>query len=109
MTSPTPLPLSIIQTYLQRVTYRPGWTIVAYSDPWEGVIIRIVGSVENSYDPGHFIDLGVVSYLPPVQTVDELSQWLAWRLGRIENHEMREWLKCDGKPIYDPHAEDGAE
>jgi hypothetical protein len=35
-----------------------------------------------------------------------LEEWLAWRLGRLEVHEMREFLKRDGRVIFDPHGAD---
>jgi hypothetical protein len=37
--------------------------------------------------------------------VDYLLVWLAWRLGRVESHEMREHLRVDGALPFNPHAE----
>jgi hypothetical protein len=35
---------------------------------------------------------------------ESLRLWMAWRLGRIESHEMREFFKVDGRPVFDPHV-----
>lgn len=103
------LTIDQIKEHLRLITYRPGWTIEAYQGSWEGIHIRIVApKVEDSYNPGEFVDLGITSHLPPMQNFHQLETWLAWRLNRIETHEMREWLKFGGVPIFNPHS-DGAE
>jgi hypothetical protein len=93
-----------IRTQLGRVTYRDGWTFTLYEDEWEGPHLFIVAPVPNAYDPGQTIDLGVRSPLPPMPDADYLHRWLAWRLGRIESHEMREMLRVDRVALFDPHA-----
>jgi hypothetical protein len=93
-----------IASHLERITYRPGWTITAQDDEWEGQQIRIVAPVPNSYRPGQTVDLGITSFLPPMQTTADLERWLIWRLARIENHEAREFFRVDGHIRYDPHA-----
>jgi hypothetical protein len=50
--------------------------------------------------------LDVHSMLPPMRDTIALEEWLAWRLGRLEVHEMREFLKRDGRVIFDPHGAD---
>jgi hypothetical protein len=102
------LPLEDIRAHLGRITYRPGWTFEAYEDEHEGYKLRILAPVENSYRPGETVDLGIDSFLPPLETTHELETWLAWRLRRIESHESREWLRRDGQLISDPHAHENA-
>lgn len=92
-----------INAELERLTYKPGFTFRAYEDPWEGQKIRIVGTVPDSYNPEQTVDLGIDSFLPPCQDAWDLRRWLAYRLKRIEIHEMLEFLKLDGAPIWDPH------
>lgn len=99
------LTLPDIQGALDRITYRPDWTFTAYEDQWEGPHLLIVAPVPNSYRPTETVDLGIRSPLPPMPDTEALHRWLAWRLGRVENHEMREWFKVDGRPLFDPHAE----
>lgn len=94
-----------IQEHLKRISYMPGWEITVYDGRWEGqhVVIRTV--VPDSYNPGSDVVLDVHSMLPPMRDIDALEEWLAWRLCRLATHEVREFLRRDGKPIYDPHAE----
>jgi hypothetical protein len=93
-----------IQAELQRITYREGWTFTAYDGRWEGQHLTIRADLPDAYNPGHTVTVQVESALPPIPDVDYLLIWLAWRLGRVENHEMREHLRVDGAPVYNPHA-----
>ena len=94
-----------IQEQLARISYKPGWSFRAYDGRWEGQHLVITTEVEDSYRPGETTTLDVHSMLPPMADADALHAWLAWRLQRIETHEMREFLKLDGKVLFDPHAE----
>lgn len=96
---------SEIQDHLSRITYKPGWELKIYDGRWEGQHLVITTVVPDSYHPGETVTLDVHSMLPPMRDGNALDEWLAWRLGRIEVHEMREFLRRDGRPIYDPHAE----
>lgn len=99
------LTLHEVQTELARITYKPGWTLKARQSMFEGVVLRIVAEgLINSYRPKETIDIGIDSFLPPVESVEQLHSWLAWRLDRIESHESREWLKRDGRVLFDPHV-----
>jgi hypothetical protein len=100
------LTLHQIQSALSRVTYRPGWTITAHPHPFEGAQLRIVArGVPDSTNPAASIDLGIDDWIPPLPDLDALWRFLAWRLGRIEQHEMREWLRVDSRPVFNPHPE----
>jgi hypothetical protein len=89
---------------LRNITYRPGWTITVREGRFEGPHLTVHAQVENSYRPGETTVLDIHSPIPPMTTAAQFDAFLAWRLGRIECHEMREWLQRDGKPIFDPHA-----
>jgi hypothetical protein len=93
-----------INAELERLSYKPGWQFRAYDDQWEGQKVRIVGTVPDSYNPDATVDLGIDSFLPPLCDEWDLRRWLAYRLKRIETHEMLEFLKLDGSPIWNPHA-----
>lgn len=98
--------LAEVQAALTDIQYRPGWTFTASEHPFgEGLMVRIVAPVPNAYRPNETTVLGVDSYLPPIRDVADLHRWLLWRLTRIEVHEAQEWLRIDGRPIFDPHAE----
>lgn len=94
-----------LAAHLERITYKTGWSFEVYDGRWEGQHIVIRTEVEDTYSPGHKVVLDVHSMLPPMRDVDDFENWLAWRLGRLEIHEMREFLKRDGEVIFDPHAE----
>lgn len=91
--------------HLNHISYKPGWEIYVYDGRWEGQHIVIRTEIEDTFNPGEKLVLDVHSMLPPMPSLDYFNEWLAWRLGRLEIHEMREFLKMDGKPIFDPHAE----
>jgi hypothetical protein len=97
-----------INAELERLSYMPGWSFKAYDHPDEGQMIRIVGErVLDSYNPGETLDIGVNSFLPPLSDEWDLRRWLKYRLKRIATHEVLEWLKLDGEPIWDPHRVTG--
>jgi hypothetical protein len=98
------LPLGAIAEHLARVTYKPGWSLSAYQGRFEGPHLVVHAEVEDAYRPGSLTTLDVHTFLPPIDTTDSLERVLAWRLARLETHEMREWLKRDGRAIFDPHA-----
>lgn len=94
-----------LQAHLARLEYKPGWTFDVYDGAWEGQHIVIRTEVPDTYTDGTVV-LDVHSMLPPLPSLDYFERWLAWRLARLEVHEMREFLKRDGHPIFDPHAPD---
>ena len=113
------------------MTYKPGWTFEVYDGQWEGLhlvirtkledanlshtsgcIAKLIsdGEKQTSADECHCgaqlkTVLDIHSMMPPMESIEQFERWLAWRLGRIELHEMREFLQLDSKPIFDPHAE----
>jgi hypothetical protein len=99
-----PLSTQQIREHLKRLAYKPGWAFKAYDGRWEGQHLVIETTVPNTYRPGQTVTLRVESMLPPLRDTHQLEEWLAWRLGRLEIHEMREHLKRDGLCIHDPHA-----
>lgn len=90
---------------LSRVTYLPGWTFKFHRDQHEGVVLTIEAMVPDAYHPEKDVMLRIHTYVPPVTTPNGFYEWLLWRLERIASHETREWLRVDGKPVSDPHAE----
>lgn len=93
-----------MQNVARRMSYKPGWSFTVYEGEWEGphVAIKVEG-LPNTYQDEP-IDICVHSMVPPMEHPGQFTRWLAWRIGRIELHEMREFLKLDGKILYDPHA-----
>lgn len=94
-----------LREHLTKVTYKPGWSFTVYDGEWEGQHIVIRTVVHDAYDPTKTTALDVHSMLPPMDSIDQFNNWLMWRLGRIEVHEMREFFRVNGTPVSDPHKE----
>lgn len=100
-----PLSVETLDEHLDNITYKPGWEFEVYQGAFEGPHIRITTVCDDSYHPGEKVTLDVHSQLPPMFDLEYFEQWLLWRLMIIETHEAREFLRKDGKPIFDPHKE----
>lgn len=94
-----------LENELSIITYRPGWMLTLWNDPYEGIMLYILASVRNSYNPDEETELRIVTWVPPIPDMNYFHQWLFWRLRAIEIHECMEWFKVDGTPIFDPHED----
>jgi hypothetical protein len=92
-----------VRDVVETLTYRPGWAMSLYLDPHEGLHVAIEAEVDDAYHPGQMIHLDIHSALPPFADEDAVEQWMLWRLERIGSHEVREWLRRDGRIVSDPH------
>jgi hypothetical protein len=110
---------------LRERAYRPGWTFTAYTgDTTRQVVLQILTTVQDSYQPGRTVPLEIYSPVP-TYIEDELAfdKWLAWRLQQAEVHESQEWYRrqvvrvgnsgtgdmvTKWVPVFNPHA-DGAD
>jgi hypothetical protein len=97
-----------IREHLAGLTYKPGWAWTLEEDEWEGPYVRFLVDVPDAYAPTETVTLGINSWLPPVDTREQLDKWLAWRIARIEIHESLEFLRREGRPVFDPHAQEVA-
>lgn len=88
---------------LEHLSYKPGWTFHIYDGVWEGQHFVIRTEVLDA-SIAATTTLDIHSMLPPCADLQAFHRWLAWRLQRIETHEMREFLRRDGTPLFDPHA-----
>lgn len=106
---------NVVVVLLDEVTYRPGWTITAHRHPF-GTYILIDAevldsekwdssiSVEDNYRKGNTTRVGVRACVPPeLNSASAFYDWLEWRLGKVEHHEMREFFMVRGKPWDSPH------
>lgn len=73
---------------------------------WEGPYIRILYALDDNFNPGEKITLGINSFLPPFRETKDFDLWLQWRMWRIEGHEARERFVVEGRTPFNPHAED---
>lgn len=103
---PQPLQVPEIRALLAEIEYMPGWTFEVDSGPWEGIQLIIRANLPDSYNPGERIQIGIRSYMPPLLSIEQFDRWMVWRLERIASHEVREFYRRDGKPVFDPHTEE---
>jgi predicted metal-dependent enzyme (double-stranded beta helix superfamily) len=94
-----------IALLLNQVTYKPGWSFTIHRHTWEGLCVDITITMPNSYKPGEDVTLNIRTPVPPIVNAKHFHDWLMWRLGRIESHEMREFYKVNGRVVDNPHAE----
>lgn len=96
-----------VEDLINEISYKPGWEILAYETPAQGIWIKIRAEVIDSYNPHRSVVLDIKSPLPPMDNAEDFYVWLRWRLERIEVHECHEWLKWkrNGSPLFNPHAE----
>jgi len=101
------LSLEQLRAVLARVSYKPGWSFSLWESRWEGICMGIRFQATDSYasSPGVGVTINVKTFVPPCPNEQYFLAFLAYRLSRIELHEMREFLKVDGKCLDDPHAE----
>lgn len=98
------LTVADLQAHLDRLSFQPGWAVEVYEGRFEGPHVRIAAVVANSYAASEPVELDIHSMLPPMPSLDYFEVWLEWRLARVARHEVREWFKRDGRPVFDPHA-----
>lgn len=101
--APSFLSADQITALVARMSYRPGWELSVFIDPWEGPVFRVVAEIDNAYRPGETVELRINSRIPPCRDEDALIEWIMWRLLQIESHEAREFYRLDNAMIYDPH------
>lgn len=103
----THLSFEQLEDRLASFSYKPGWTMELHeSESYAGSFLMISFEAEDAYRPGRRTIIGIRSALPPIEFFrchEMLDQWLLSRVIQAENHEAKEWLKCDGVMIFDPH------
>lgn len=92
-----------IREAVARRSYKPGWELSTFLDPFEGPVFRVVLKIENAYRRGELIPLRINSRMPPIPDEGYLDLWILWRLSQIELHEVREFYARDGEMVFDPH------
>jgi hypothetical protein len=91
---------------LEHVTYKPGWRLTLFQHQWEGIWMAIRAELPDADWPTRTTVININTPVPPMRDIEGFYEWLAWRLARVEIHEMREFLRIDGVKYSDPHAPD---
>lgn len=110
-----------LMPWLGGLTYRPGWEIGIeddidwFSAAWRPrpadidagghVRLVVISSVQNSDNP--LAPIKVVHrkrfHVDDVACREEMLALVFVFLREIELHECAEWLRLDGRPLFDPH------
>lgn len=93
-----------IRAVLKECEYKPGWQLSLVEGHPEGLVLNIRAEVHDAYHPQRRTVLSIDSYLPPLDTKEDLLRWIGWRLQRCEIHEAMEWWRYRGVPVCNPHA-----
>jgi hypothetical protein len=106
-TAPQPL---LLESLVDRVAYRPGWTIrlgdVDRGQGSEGLTLVVTTLGYNAYHPELGETYRVHHYFPvPPAAYDERSwrHWLLEQLLLVERHEACEFFQIGGERPYAPH------
>ncbi len=95
---------------LRGLTYKPGWTLQFYSVP--GALVMRAGTREPDVRAvlrGEHLVIDVVLTETLAEDRlqaggrDELLEWVFGVLRNRELHEVEEWLRLGGQPVYSPH------
>lgn len=100
------LTIDALKAALRRFTYKPGWRFILYQHPHEGIWLSIKAELPDADTPGQTTVVNVRTAVPPIPHETYLWQWMLWRIGRLESHEVREFARVDGRCLDDPHAPD---
>jgi hypothetical protein len=98
---------------VSRLTYKPGWSLQAYPEPHTGGLILRFGKDEpDSEKGGDAVRPLMYTTQIPKQRLDDFSRDLFLRtvfatVTARELHEVEEWLRLDGEPLFEPHPETG--
>jgi hypothetical protein len=91
---------------LVKLTYRPGWRLSAYEVPGAAVL-RIGQSEPDSEAPGKVIDVDYTEAIGAAALAHlDRNGVLRWAFGIVEKravHEVEEWLRFEGVPLFAPH------
>jgi hypothetical protein len=90
---------------LKEVTYRSGYNIEVFNNPYEGPYLSVKVWVEDASNSGGELELRINSPIPNIARYDNehFYEWLLERLIKIEIHEVCEFFRVGGVKFYDPH------
>lgn len=95
---------------IEAITYRPGWTIHAWSEPdgTIGVQVSVDVTTDASIDALTHERAPWKSgkrYISPHACGQEVVGAVFGLISDAESHEMREWFRFRGASIYNPHID----
>lgn len=101
---PRPKTLADWNTFLERITYRPGWSITCIDRGDGSLYLFLSANVINAY---HHAETTMLNSAYPLRTEllteKEMLQEVYEALKVVELHELGEFLVLDGTRPFDPH------
>lgn len=91
---------------LSKLTYLPGWRLSVYEVP-KAAVLRVGRHEPDSESPGTTIDVTYTDAIeaPALARMDR-DALLRWAFSIFEKravHEVEEWLRFEGVPLFAPH------
>lgn len=88
---------------VSRITYKPNWMIYLHEQSPTVWLLWCILETRDSVR-GDLTSLESRTwYVDDTFTEDDLIETAFLAIQEMENHEMREFFKVDGYPVYNPH------
>ena len=87
------------------LTYKPGWTFTwgdRYEDEGRWLNVHVEGPDSKGWDRETMLPRSVDFAFVAPMPFD--AGWLRNRIAGIEDHEINEWFRVDGRLEFDPHG-----
>lgn len=104
--------IEIVQQFLARITYKPGWKFIALMHPsCDQIKIHLSylardARLENNEGEITLTSITIIHPHSPTELTEEnLRSAIIRQILQAEMHERDEWLRLDGKHVTDPHPE----
>lgn len=91
-----------IQSVLDRVSYKPGWTF-GVMEKDSARYLWCTAKVLDVYNPTIELELSTSQSIRWNIRQDELKKEIYRLIMSMEEHELLEWFRIDGKFFKDPH------
>lgn len=109
--------LNRIERIVSRISYKRGWkfnvvprrytNLAGDSTIWEHgkFTVTIVAPMDNLNWPGTKFDVGLGVDVSEESEEELIVRQILLGVKRLEEHEVKEWFKLDGKNVEEPHPE----
>ena len=97
------------------MTYKPNWRILATrpdrdsgvtADTWVRLAFQTQDATGQETGLIHITKVVILADRDREGMDEEMAmEWLRFQILALEQHEMNEWLKLDGKLVAEPHPE----
>lgn len=110
MSDDGPTSLESVKATLERITYKPGYRLIAAEDKREGdrIYLQVECERPDIFTGEMGIGRGGKAYLSPSMVLAEIVRVAFGLLLSYEEHECREWFKYWDRSIFGPHISIGA-